>query len=64
VRGLSTEVQHNLNLHKPETIGHAARISGITPPRSALLLVHLKRGLSPSPRAEIGGLPTNAKRSA
>jgi len=53
VRGLSTEVQHNLNMHKPETIGHAARISGITPAAIALLLVHLKRGadfpLPPAP---------------
>ena len=46
VRGLSTEVQHKLNLHKPETIGQAARISGITPAAIALLLVHLKRGLA------------------
>ena len=44
VRGLSAEVQQKLNLHKPETIGQAARISGITPAAIALLLVHLKRG--------------------
>ena len=44
VRGLSAEVQHKLNLHKPETIGQAARISGITPAAISLLLVHLKRG--------------------
>jgi tRNA uridine 5-carboxymethylaminomethyl modification enzyme len=44
VRGFSTEVQQKLNLHKPETIGQAARISGITPAAIALLLVHLKRG--------------------
>jgi len=44
VRGLSTEVQHKLNLHKPETIAQAARISGITPAAISLLLVHLKRG--------------------
>ena len=46
VRGLSAEVQHNLNLHKPETLGQAARISGITPAAISLLLVHLKRGLA------------------
>ena len=45
VRGLSAEVQHNLNVHKPETLGQAARISGITPAAISLLLVHLKRGL-------------------
>jgi tRNA uridine 5-carboxymethylaminomethyl modification enzyme len=43
-------VQHNLNAHKPETLGQAARISGITPAAISLLLVHLKRGLgSPAP---------------
>jgi tRNA uridine 5-carboxymethylaminomethyl modification enzyme len=44
VRGLSTEVQQKLNQHKPETIGQATRISGITPAAISLLLVHLKRG--------------------
>jgi tRNA uridine 5-carboxymethylaminomethyl modification enzyme len=44
VRGLSIEVQQKLNRHKPETIGQAARISGITPAAISLLLVHLKRG--------------------
>ena len=44
VRGLSIEVQQKLNLFKPETIGQAARISGITPAAISLLLVHLKRG--------------------
>lgn len=44
VHGLSTEVQQKLNQHKPETIGQAGRISGITPAAISLLLVHLKRG--------------------
>jgi tRNA uridine 5-carboxymethylaminomethyl modification enzyme len=44
VRGLSIEVQQKLNLHKPESIGQAARISGVTPAAISLLLVHLKRG--------------------
>ena len=44
VRGLSKEVQQKLNQHKPETMGQAARISGITPAAISLLLVHLKRG--------------------
>ena len=43
VRGLSVEVQQKLNLHRPETLGQAARISGITPAAISLLLVHLKR---------------------
>jgi len=46
VRGLSIEVQQKLNRFRPETIGQAARISGITPAAISLLLVHLKRGLS------------------
>ena len=46
VRGLSVEAQQKLNRFKPETIGQAARISGITPAAISLLLVHLKRGLS------------------
>jgi tRNA uridine 5-carboxymethylaminomethyl modification enzyme len=44
VRGLSIEAQQKLNQFKPETIGQAARISGITPAAISLLLVHLKRG--------------------
>jgi tRNA uridine 5-carboxymethylaminomethyl modification enzyme len=44
VRGLSIEVQQKLNQHKPETVGQAARISGVTPAAISLLLVHLKRG--------------------
>ena len=45
VIGLSKEVQQKLNLHKPETLGQAGRISGITPAALSLLLVHLKKGL-------------------
>jgi tRNA uridine 5-carboxymethylaminomethyl modification enzyme len=47
VRGLSAEVQQKLNHHRPETIGQASRISGITPAAISLLLVHLKRGFKP-----------------
>jgi tRNA uridine 5-carboxymethylaminomethyl modification enzyme len=43
VRGLSVEVQHKLAQHRPETLGQAARISGVTPAAISLLLVHLKR---------------------
>ena len=43
VRGLSVEVQHKLGLYRPETIGQAARISGVTPAAISLLLVHLRR---------------------
>jgi tRNA uridine 5-carboxymethylaminomethyl modification enzyme len=44
VRGLSAEVQQKLNLHRPETLGQASRISGITSAAISLLLVHLRRG--------------------
>lgn len=43
VRGLSIEVQQKLNRAKPETIGQATRISGVTPAAISVLLVHLKR---------------------
>jgi tRNA uridine 5-carboxymethylaminomethyl modification enzyme len=46
VKGLSKEAQQKLNLHRPETIGQASRISGITPAAVSLLLVHLKRGFA------------------
>ncbi len=48
VKGLSNEVQQKLNRHRPETIGQASRISGITPAAISLLLVHLKRGFEPA----------------
>ncbi len=43
VRGLSVEVQQKLQQHRPETVGQAARIAGVTPAAISLLLVHLKR---------------------
>ena len=43
VHGLSTEARQKLMMHKPETIGQAGRISGITPATISLLLVYLKR---------------------
>ncbi len=43
VRGLSAEVQQKLERVRPETIGQARRISGITPAAVSLLLVHLER---------------------
>lgn len=47
VRGLSAEVQQKLNRHRPETLGQATRISGVTPAAISLLMVHLKRGFRP-----------------
>ncbi|MBD3669593.1 MAG: tRNA uridine-5-carboxymethylaminomethyl(34) synthesis enzyme MnmG [Gammaproteobacteria bacterium] len=43
VRGLSTEVCEKLQGQRPTTIGHAARIPGITPAAVSLLLVYLKK---------------------
>ena len=68
VRGLSREVQQKLNQHKPETIGQASRISGLTPAAISLLLVHLKRGFETtnkrgdsSPRApQLNGVHENS----
>ncbi|HHQ4516434.1 tRNA uridine-5-carboxymethylaminomethyl(34) synthesis enzyme MnmG [Aeromonas veronii] len=43
VNGLSNEVKAKLNDAKPQTIGQASRISGITPAAISILLVHLKK---------------------
>jgi len=43
VRGLSVEVRQKLSSQRPETVGQAARISGVTPAAISLLLVFLKR---------------------
>jgi tRNA uridine 5-carboxymethylaminomethyl modification enzyme len=61
VRGLSREVQQKLNLHKPETIGQASRVQGVTPAAISLLLVWLKRR-DLAARGTAG--PTDGRRSA
>ncbi|MDN3987862.1 tRNA uridine-5-carboxymethylaminomethyl(34) synthesis enzyme MnmG [Zwartia vadi] len=43
ITSLSFEVRQKLRTHRPETIGQASRISGITPAAISLLLIHLKR---------------------
>ena len=43
VPGLSNEVKQKLQLHRPQTIGQASRIQGVTPAAISLLLVYLKR---------------------
>jgi tRNA uridine 5-carboxymethylaminomethyl modification enzyme len=43
VSGLSFEVRQKFKQHRPETVGQASRISGVTPAAISLLLVHLKR---------------------
>lgn len=43
VTSLSFEVRQKLKQHRPETVGQASRISGVTPAAISLLLIHLKR---------------------
>ena len=42
IKALSNEVRQKLNEHKPETIGQASRIQGVTPASISILLVFLK----------------------
>ncbi|MFZ9638826.1 MAG: tRNA uridine-5-carboxymethylaminomethyl(34) synthesis enzyme MnmG [Hylemonella sp.] len=44
VSALSIEARQKLQKHRPETLGQAGRISGITPATISLLLIHLKKG--------------------
>lgn len=46
VTALSIEVRQKLSAQRPETLGQAARISGVTPAAISLLLIHLKRSRS------------------
>ena len=43
VAALSIEARQKLNRHKPETLGQASRLSGITPATISLLTIHLKK---------------------
>ncbi len=43
ISGLSREVQQKLVLHRPQTLGQASRIQGVTPAAISILLIHLKR---------------------
>ena len=62
VTALSIEARQALARFKPETLGMASRITGITPAAISLLMVHLKKGgfkgfaapssLSETPKAE------------
>ncbi len=44
VTALSIEARQRLNKQRPETLGQASRMSGITPASISLLLIHLKKG--------------------
>ncbi len=52
IGGLSNEIQQKLIRHRPETIGQASRIQGMTPAAISILLVHLKRGALAAARPE------------
>ena len=43
VRGLSAEVRQKLTDHRPQTVGQAGRIPGVTPAAISILMVHLKK---------------------
>ncbi|MCU9946199.1 tRNA uridine-5-carboxymethylaminomethyl(34) synthesis enzyme MnmG [Pseudomonas sp. PDM13] len=43
ISGLSKEIQHKLGQGRPETLGQASRIPGVTPAAISLLLIHLKK---------------------
>lgn len=43
VTGISNEVREKLRAQRPETVGQASRIPGITPAAVSLLLVHIKK---------------------
>jgi tRNA uridine 5-carboxymethylaminomethyl modification enzyme len=44
VHALSFEARQKLGQHRPQTLGQASRISGVTPAAISLLLIHLKKG--------------------
>jgi len=43
VSGMSTEARQRLESSRPETLGHASRLEGVTPATVSLLLIHLKK---------------------
>lgn len=43
ISGLSKEIQHKLSVARPETLGQASRIPGVTPAAVSLLMIHLKK---------------------
>jgi tRNA uridine 5-carboxymethylaminomethyl modification enzyme len=60
--GLSNEVRHKLQLHRPRTIGQAGRIDGVTPAALTLLVAHMRRQrpkLASSPPSKPGSKPAS-----
>jgi tRNA uridine 5-carboxymethylaminomethyl modification enzyme len=44
ITGLSNEARHKLTTHRPRSIGHAAKLEGMTPAALTLVVAHLRRG--------------------
>ncbi|OGU19787.1 MAG: tRNA uridine-5-carboxymethylaminomethyl(34) synthesis enzyme MnmG [Hydrogenophilales bacterium RIFOXYD1_FULL_62_11] len=61
--GLSMEVRQRLQKARPETLGQAARLQGITPAAISVLLVYAKRGFAPD-KTQRGLKPGEQKQSA
>ena len=61
IPALSIEVRQALQKHRPETLGQAGRISGVTPAAISLLLIHLKKG---GFKGFAGGTPGTAPATA
>lgn len=64
VAGLSHEVRDKLLAQKPETLGKASRIPGVTPAAISLLLVHMKRQQQPTGRVAQVDLPVSEPQDA
>ncbi|MEO8536755.1 MAG: tRNA uridine-5-carboxymethylaminomethyl(34) synthesis enzyme MnmG [Betaproteobacteria bacterium] len=60
VRGLSNEVRQKLAAQRPDTLGQAARMSGVTPAAISLLLVHLRRRQSAAAAGASSGVARTA----
>ena len=55
ITGLSREVQQKLETHRPQTVGQASRIQGMTPAAISILLVQLKRHEADGRRRRVAG---------
>jgi len=61
VAALSIEVRQKLAKHRPETLGQASRISGVTPAAVSLLMIHLRKGGYRAFTAEPAGVDATVK---
>ncbi|HET9642640.1 MAG TPA: tRNA uridine-5-carboxymethylaminomethyl(34) synthesis enzyme MnmG [Burkholderiaceae bacterium] len=59
IKALSIEVRQKLSRHRPETLGQASRISGVTPAAISLLLVHLRKGRFKGFGRDVGDMNRN-----